>query len=756
MLKSIEISGFKSFADRTVLDFPVGITAVVGPNGSGKSNVVDAIRWVLGEQSSKNIRINNSADVIFSGTPTRSSSAFAHIGIHFDNSRNIFPTEYSEVFIARKIYRDGNSEYFINKKQIRLKDVTQLLAGAKLGVKGMSIINQGAADIFLRATPVERREMIEEMVGLKEYRIKKEEAERKIRETRENLSRVQTLIAEMEPNLHSLRRQVSRWQSRAEKEAELKLCEERYFVWKFYELEHIAGSGAITSGGMAELCAKRDSFEKSIGELTAQISTLDTRDPAVTAKKEELSALSHTLRDQKTEIVRRLGNIEGQLEALRRSREKQEFVPFAPIRASIRKTIDLLTGAQTKNELSGVKNAIQEVIGILKVVFDGGQEAGKDQPDEKNLMVDRDHDTKELERVTKVLYECEQQAQRIQSDMFRQSEELRSAYKVLEDQRIALREIDGRLEDLRFIEEKKKIKEEDLRLRLQEAGWEYQDIQRRYADQRESAGFAPLSEEEIRELEMKIIRFRRDLGVIGEIDASIVTEYEEINTRHTFLETQEKDLSTALADWETLNESLEQKIQLGFNAALLKIDKEFDRYFGLIFDGGKASLRIARAETQPLPFEEGSEHPEAPMENTTAQEHRHRDQDSGSTASELGIEFSVHLPRKKIRSLEMLSGAEKALTAIALLFAIIAYARPPFLVFDEIDATLDERNSSKVGALLKDLAGQVQFILITHNRSIMEAAQVLYGITMDDGVSRVFSLHFAEAEEIAKRDVHPT
>ncbi|KKU43433.1 MAG: Chromosome partition protein Smc [Parcubacteria group bacterium GW2011_GWA2_46_7] len=718
MLKSIEISGFKSFADRTVLDFPVGITAVVGPNGSGKSNVVDAIRWVLGEQSSKNIRINNSADVIFSGTPTRSSSAFAHIGIHFDNSRNIFPTEYSEVFIARKIYRDGNSEYFINKKQIRLKDVTQLLAGAKLGVKGMSIINQGAADIFLRATPVERREMIEEMVGLKEYRIKKEEAERKIRETRENLSRVQTLIAEMEPNLHSLSRQVSRWQSRAEKEAELKLCEERYFVWKFYELEHIAGSGAITSGGMAELCAKRDSFEKSIGELTAQISTLDTRDPAVTAKKEELSALSHTLRDQKTEIVRRLGNIEGQLEALRRSREKQELVPFAPIRASIRKTIDLLTGAQTKNELSGVKNAIQEVIGILKVVFDGGQEAGKDQPDEKNLMVDRDHDTKELERVTKVLYECEQQAQRIQSDMFRQSEELRSAYKVLEDQRIALREIDG--------------------------------------DQRESAGFAPLSEEEIRELEMKIIRFRRDLGVIGEIDASIVTEYEEINTRHTFLETQEKDLSTALADWETLNESLEQKIQLGFNAALLKIDKEFDRYFGLIFDGGKASLRIARAETQPLPFEEGSEHPEVPTENTTAQEHRHRDQDSGSTASELGIEFSVHLPRKKIRSLEMLSGGEKALTAIALLFAIIAYARPPFLVFDEIDATLDERNSSKVGALLKDLAGQVQFILITHNRSIMEAAQVLYGITMDDGVSRVFSLHFAEAEEIAKRDVHPT
>ncbi len=217
MLKQLDIQGFKSFADKVTLKFPTGITAVVGPNGSGKSNVVDALRWVLGEQSSKNIRIANATDVIFNGTPQRSQSGFASVALIFDNSKKLFPIDFSEVMMARKVYRDGASEYTINKKQARLKDVTQVLASAKLGVKGMSIINQGAGDVFLRANPIERREIIEEMVGLKEYRLKKEDAQRRMKETSENIAKVQSILLELEPNLRLLRRQVAKWQSRAEK-----------------------------------------------------------------------------------------------------------------------------------------------------------------------------------------------------------------------------------------------------------------------------------------------------------------------------------------------------------------------------------------------------------------------------------------------------------------------------------------------------------------------------------------------------------
>jgi chromosome segregation protein len=753
MLKSIEIQGFKSFPDKTVLDFPEGITAMVGPNGSGKSNIVDAIRWVLGEQSSKNIRINNGADVIFSGTPSRPASAFASIGVNFDNRHSVFPIEYSEVLITRKVYRDGNSEYFLNKKQVRLKDVTQLLAGAKLGVKGMSIINQGAGDVFLRANPMERREMIEEMVGLKEYRIKKEEAERKIKETKDNLVRVQTLVAEMEPNLHSLKRQVSRWQSRAAKETELKTNEEKYFLNKFHELENIFSAQQFSPPQTKELRSRAEAMEKEINELTHQIKTLEVQDPELLIQKDKLSKLVNDLREQKTEISRRLGNIEGQLEAWQRAQQKQELIPLASVRSSLTEAIDCLENIQEENNLSRVKEVIKQALAVLSRLLQEKNPVLENDSQELELGQSKQKDTQELAQVVKALQESEKQLQEVSRRLSSQSDDQRQAYKNLEDQRVKLREIEAKLESVRFLEEKRKIKEEDLRLKLEEAGWDYALMEKQYQEQSNKPDFIPFAEEELRQLEIKIIRLRRDLGAIGEIDSSIIKEYEEINQRHEFLALQEKDLSAALLDWEKLNQSLEEKISLGFKAALVKIDKEFDRYFGLIFDGGKASLRLTQAQTQEIQVEE-NEKAAAITEAGPASESRQVSRDLDQTAPELGIEFSVHVPRKKIRSLEMLSGGEKSLTAIALLFAIIAYARPPFLVLDEIDAALDERNSGKVAALLRDLANQVQFVLITHNRSIMESAKVLYGITMDDGVSRVFSLRFAEAEEMAKQDIH--
>ena len=166
-LKKLEISGFKSCAHKTILEFPTAVSAIVGPNGSGKSNVVDAVRWVLGEQSFKNLRSKSGADLIWAGSATKSAQGKASVNLYFDNKDGFFPIDFEEVIIGRKVYRDGINEYYLNGSQVRLKDIAELLARSKLGLRGHSIVNQGSADEILKADPDERRGILEEALGLR-------------------------------------------------------------------------------------------------------------------------------------------------------------------------------------------------------------------------------------------------------------------------------------------------------------------------------------------------------------------------------------------------------------------------------------------------------------------------------------------------------------------------------------------------------------------------------------------------------------
>ncbi len=288
------------------------------------------------------------------------------------------------------------------------------------------------------------------------------------------------------------------------------------------------------------------------------------------------------------------------------------------------------------------------------------------------------------------------------------------------------------------------MRQEDLRFRLEEAGFDWDGFllehkeeidtstmlsvngeRSRTIDPSASPDSAGATDEDLLSREKKILRLRNELSLIGEVDSETIGEYETISGRFNFLSSQKADLESALEDLDELSRSLEKKIIFGFEDALKKIDKEFQNYFAIIFEGGRAGLKVEKVvneETQETSF---------------------------------GIEIAVNLPRKKVKSLEMLSGGERALTAAALLFAVISYARPPFLVLDEADAALDESNSRKLARVLLELAkNKVQFILITHNRALMESADVLYGITMSDGVSKLFSLKFKEAEDLAEQDIH--
>ena len=188
-LKALEIQGFKSFPDKTVLTFGEDITAIVGPNGSGKSNISDAIRWVMGEQSTRTLRGGKMEDVIFGGTAQRKQTGYAEVSLVLDNTTHLFDLEESEVMVTRRYYRSGESEYYINRRSVRLKDINELFMDTGLGREGYSIIGQGKIDEILSVKSSDRREVFEEAAGISRYRHRKEEAERKLERTDENLVR---------------------------------------------------------------------------------------------------------------------------------------------------------------------------------------------------------------------------------------------------------------------------------------------------------------------------------------------------------------------------------------------------------------------------------------------------------------------------------------------------------------------------------------------------------------------------------------
>ena len=230
-LKRLEMYGFKSFADKTVLDFKPGITTVIGPNGSGKSNISDCIRWVLGEQSMKSLRGSKSEDIIFAGTQNRKSLGYAEASIVFDNSDNKLPIEYQEVTVTRRIYRSGESGYYINKTPCRLKDIQELFMDTGIGKDGYSIIGQGKIDEILSNKSEDRRHIFEEAAGIVKYRTRKQESEKKLEQTKLNLLRINDIISEIEVNIDSLKIQSEKAKKFLDLREELKSIEIGLFIY---------------------------------------------------------------------------------------------------------------------------------------------------------------------------------------------------------------------------------------------------------------------------------------------------------------------------------------------------------------------------------------------------------------------------------------------------------------------------------------------------------------------------------------------
>ena len=309
-LKRLELQGFKSFADRTVLEFMPGITSVIGPNGSGKSNIADAIRWVLGEQSIKELRGGKSLDIIFAGTQNRKSLGFAEASLVFDNTDGKLPIEYQEVIVTRRIYRSGEAGYFINKSQCRLKDVLELFMDTGIGRDGYSIIGQGKIDEILSNKSEDRRNVFEEAAGIVKFKTRKEESEKKLEHTKLNVLRINDILTEIEGNLEPLKLQADKAKKYIELKAELKEVEVGLFVnniEKFKldlekinsDIEVMQNTCNIEETKLEKIKVLKEELKNQIDELTENIE--NTQNIEFTSKQ-EIEALMSDINVSKAKI----------------------------------------------------------------------------------------------------------------------------------------------------------------------------------------------------------------------------------------------------------------------------------------------------------------------------------------------------------------------------------------------------------------------------------------------------------------------
>ncbi len=861
-LEKLVIQGFKSFAGKNELVFPGmlgddqrGITAIVGPNGSGKSNIADAIRWALGEQSMKTLRGKKAEDVIFSGSDKKGKLSMAEVSLYLNNEDKKAPIEYSQIVLTRRLYRNGDSEYLINNNRVRLADIQILLAKSNFGQKTYSVIGQGMVEGFLNTSLGERKEFFDEATGVKQFQIKRDDALNKLRNSYENLSQAQMLLAEIEPRLKSLTRQVNKLKKRDEIKQELRELQTVYYarIWqeinakfseyneKFLETEKIKMEKERKIEALNRELAKleaenkiseefnewqtelthwqnqKNSLNKNLAKLEAQmevkleasgnfdLSFLQSRknelEKEIIRLKEEIGAEQEKIKkqEQETEIIEqkasqineKIKELNGKLLNLS---EKQTQAESNEVNQKLKKILTQLEEWAHEDDIQKIKEAIQIIKKELKEILanlSGSEQEKKtkeiqtellrlSQEKEKaqtefnqiqlKLNTSRERlkilegrllelknekqqietkisqkktpaQTKDLEiqikEIKKQLVEVEQKIATIREKInnFSRAEEekrkhLFSLQRKIQEWQNEINNINYQLNELKVNSTRYETKLEDLEIEIRRDLGSLKDIKNKKLE----------GHIELEPIEEKINYLKRQLELIGGIDPEVEDEYIKTKERFDFLSGQVNDLKEAIASLEKIIKELDIIIKKKFDAEFKIISRKFEEYFKILFNGGVAKIIKV--------LEEHKEDEAGENQNQEVDINKIKFLQKHNATGLAGIEIQACPPGKKIKSISMLSGGERALTAIALICAIISANPSPFVVLDEVDAALDEANSERLARILDDLSHKTQFIAITHNRATMRRAHILYGVTMgDDGVSKLLSVKLEDAQK---------
>lgn len=749
MLKSLELNGFKSFAKKSELEFGSSVTAIVGPNGSGKSNVVEAFRFVLGEQSIKSMRGKSGSDLIFKGSKTIAKLNRAKVSIVFDNKDKVFRLRESEdeatinldfdsIEIAREVFSDGTNKYSINGTEVRLKDIHELLASVHIGSSGHHIISQGQADRLLSSNSKERRAMIEDALGLKVYQIKIKDAEKKIEKTEQNIKEVESLRREIAPHLRYLRKQVEKVKQAEELRTNLGgmyreyLAMQNHLLTKEYD-ELIKDQSKVSealSGIDSELArfGKEERFvpdEKTLRDIALKQETITSLE----TKKQELSRVIARLEVMLEMSEKKPIQETGQTLTI----QKTDFDSFV---RDMNVFLDQSLKTENITSIRELLVRIQDSVRSLEKRFGSSPVSRREE-----VSQDTHKQKQELGVLQKEMEALFDTIQKYQTEIKTLQEHLEHARTFFYESQRERFEIEKKRASL--VSQQELLHERIGRVRSARTAFEEEIREGVVLVGREILSYGEVRVVELEIDKTKVEEVRREIerikikleeaGASGGEEA--LQEYEEVSSRDEFLEKELGDLSSALDSLKTLILDLKQTLDSEFQNGIKKINTEFDQFFKVMFGGGNAGLSIVKKEKRRKQTEDSES--ESGEENEVNEEE--------------GVDIEVSLPHKKVRELTMLSGGERSLTSIALLFAMSQVNPPPFLVLDETDAALDEANSRRYGDMIERLSHFSQLIVVTHNRETMSRAKTLYGVTVgSDGASKLLSIKFGDAEQYAK------
>ena len=722
-LTAVEIQGFKSFAESIRLEFNAGITAVIGPNGSGKSNIADAIRWVLGEQSSKMLRGKERTDVIFSGSTSRGGARRATVRLTFDNESGRFPIDAGEIVISRTLSVDGESEYSINGEPVRLVDLQQMLAEAGIGAKSYTVISQGMVDRYLTATPEGRRELFDEATGIRALQIKMNQAEKKLRATEHHEQELAAIMRELEPRLAVLRRQIEREEKRVVLQKEFDELQAQWFTATWHTRnrtreqtqallettkEHVGTARFAREQVEMQLVRAAsgntppDQLVLDIQRARAEYDVKKTEYERIVNQRQQLETSIEDIRSQRTQA-------ETELNATKE--DSLHFDWLQQTRTILAKCRSLL-----QSFLSGNANT-EEATSLLSSI-----ESMLEKTDDsmsvnmaRSVLDQIEKPLQEVARLTAIEQERTEQLKRLPTVTPPDPKPLLRLEKLLEERGSVASETSPPEQELHHVREAELTAEREHSAALasaEQARQEMQSLEQEILREKGSAFLSQIQHSSFTGQEapsMDTIRtLHGKLSALGEIDPLARKEYEETKERYEHLLAQMQDIEETKRNIVKLQSELSTRIRDNFEQQFTIIQKAFSEYFIRLFGGGSAKLSIV----------------------------------------EEGIDISVTPPGKKSRHVTLLSGGERALTSLALLFATLHAQQPPFIVLDEVDAALDESNSSRLAQIIYEKSEQTQCIVITHNRETMSEASVLYGVTMhQDGVSKVYSVKLSDVQE---------
>ena len=729
-LKHIKLSGFKSFVDPTKISFPTNMVGVVGPNGCGKSNVIDAIRWVLGELSAKNLRGESMVDVIFNGSEKRKASGQCSIELLFDNSTSKIGGEYAsfnEVSIKRLMTRDAQSDYFINNTKCRRKDVQDIFLGTGLGPSSYAIIEQGMVSKLVSAKPEELRTHIEEAAGVSKYRERRRETESRIKRTKENLSRVK-----------DIRDEISRLIKRLENQAK---AAEKYNLLKQdkskIELDKAILFSLEAKNKRDDLQKKLDAFNRDLKIKNAEAETIQAQIDQF--KTENESTLSEYESAQKNfyevgaEIAKREANLQNinknesetkqslqkVIENFKKAKETEKnFDELSPSEKAIHILEDMIS---TLKEYGINNNSIQEkAIELKKLLIDILNIATAQSKTLTDEYLSRQKDLEnQIDNAQKL-------KKSIEDEMKSYVDKSSSAESIL----ISLRQKQSKFNDeLRVLENKKSISELDskaisekiidIRLELKTYEINLENSNKKIKDAGidiDTIDFKDYENNTLDDLENKLTDIEASIIKLGAINMAAPDEIEEESKRKKELDEQYEDLTSALDKLTSAIKKIDEETKTIFKESFDSVNLKLKEMFPKLFGGGVAELTLT--------------------------------EDDSLNA---GVVLMARPPGKKNSSISQLSGGEKALTALALVFAIFDLNPAPFCLLDEVDAPLDDLNTLRFINMVEEMSKSVQFIFITHNKVSMERSDHLMGVTMQEpGVSRMVSVDVNQALELAE------